>query len=108
LSTPIKNCPPFWSWFFAEQDYLEYLRCLKRAADNYGCKVHAYVLMTSHAHLLVTPEARESIGQLFQGLGRYYAPYVNDTYQRHGGLWEGRHKGNIIQFQSYIILYALY
>lgn len=89
--------------FFAEQDYLEYLRCLKHAADNYGCKVHAYVLMANHVHLLVTPEARESIGELFQGLGRHYVRYVNETYQRYGGLWEGRHKGNIIQSQSYLL-----
>jgi putative transposase len=89
--------------FFAEQDYLEYLRCLKHAADNYGCKVHAYVLMTNHVHLLVTPETMESVGELFQGLGRHYVRYVNDTYQRHGGLWEGRHKGNIIQSQSYLL-----
>ena len=89
--------------FFSEQDYLEYLRCLKHAADKYGCKVHAYVLMTNHVHLLVTPESKESIGQLFQGLGRHYVRYVNKIYQRHGGLWEGRHKGNIIQSQGYLL-----
>lgn len=89
--------------FFSEQDYLEYLRCLKHAADNYGCKVHAYVLMTNHVHLLVTPAGKESIGQLFQGLGRHYVRYVNETYQRHGGLWEGRHKGNLIQSQTYLL-----
>ncbi|MDN5753284.1 MAG: transposase [Nitrosospira sp.] len=89
--------------FFSEQDYFEYLRCLKHAADTYGCKVHAYVLMTNHVHLLVTPESKESVGQLFQGLGRHYVRYVNETYQRHGGLWEGRHKGNIIQSQRYLL-----
>ena len=89
--------------FFSDQDYLEYLRCLKQAADTYGCKVHAYVLMTNHVHLLVTPERKDSIGQLFQGLGRHYVRYVNETYQRHGGLWEGRHKGNVIQSQTYLL-----
>jgi putative transposase len=89
--------------FFSEQDYLEYLRCLKHAADDDGCKVHAYVLMTNHVHLLVTSETRESIGELFQGLGRHYVRYVNETYQRHGGLWEGRHKRNIIQSESYLL-----
>ncbi len=89
--------------FFADQDYLEYLRCLKQAADQYGCKVHAYILMTNHVHLLVTPERKDSIGQLFQGLGRHYVRYVNETYKRHGGLWEGRHKGNVIQSQAYLL-----
>jgi len=89
--------------FFSDQDYLEYLRCLKHAADNYGCKVHAYVLMTNHVHILVTPESKDSIGRLFQGLGRHYVRYINETYHRHGGLWEGRHKGNIIQSQTYLL-----
>jgi putative transposase len=89
--------------FFSDQDYLEYLRCLKHAADNYACKVHGYVLMTNHVHLLLTPENKGSIGQLFQGLGRHYVRYVNETYHRHGGLWEGRYKGNIIQYQAYLL-----
>lgn len=89
--------------FFAEQDCLEYLRCLKHAADDYGCKVHGYVLMTNHVHLLVTPDSKGAIGRLFQGLGRHYVRYVNDTYHRHGGLWEGRYKANIIQSQAYFL-----
>jgi putative transposase len=89
--------------FFSEQDYLEYLRCLKHAADDYGCKVHGYVLMTNHVHLLVTPDTKDSIGQMFQGIGRHYVRYINDTYQRHGGLWEGRYKANIIQSQAYFL-----
>ncbi len=89
--------------FFSEQDYLEYLRCLKHAADQYGCKIHGYVLMTNHIHLLVSPENKNSIGQLFQGLGRHYVRYINETYHRQGGLWEGRYKGNIIQSQTYLL-----
>lgn len=89
--------------FFSEQDYLEYLRCLKHAADQYGCKIHGYVLMTNHIHLLVSPENKDSIGQLFQGLGRHYVRYINETYDRQGGLWEGRYKGNIIQSQTYLL-----
>ncbi len=29
--------------------------------------------------------------------------YVNVTYQRHGGLWDGRHKGHIVQSQTYFL-----
>ena len=53
--------------FFSDQDYLEYLRCLKHAADDSACMVHAYVLMTNHVHMLVTPQEKKSIGQMFQG-----------------------------------------
>jgi putative transposase len=94
--------------FFDDLDYLEYLRCLKEAADSCGCEIHAYVLMTNHVHLLLTPERADSVGRLFQSLGRHYVRYVNETYQRHGGLWEGRYKCNIIESQAYFLLCMRY
>lgn len=84
-------------------DYLEYLRCLKQAADSCGCAVHAYVLMTNHVHLLLTPERANSVGRLFQNVGRHYVRYVNQKYRRHGGLWEGRYKCNVIESQTYLL-----
>lgn len=89
--------------FFADLDYLEYLRCLKQATDSCGCTIHAYVLMTNHVHLLLTPERADSVGRLFQSVGRHYVRYVNETYQRHGGLWEGRYKCNVIESQAYLL-----
>lgn len=89
--------------FFHDLDYLEYLRCLKQAADSCGCEIHAYALMTNHVHLLLTPTFADSVGRLFQSLGRHYVRYVNETYQRHGGLWEGRYKCNVIESQAYFL-----
>ena len=89
--------------FFEDFDYLEYLRCLKRSADKHGCHIHAYVLMTNHIHLLLTPQREDSISQMFQGIGRDYVRYINQKYQRCGGLWEGRHKGNIIESCRYLL-----
>ena len=45
--------------FFAEDDYTRYLDWLADAARANGCTVHAYVLMTNHVHLLVTPGRRQ-------------------------------------------------
>jgi putative transposase len=87
--------------FFDDFDYLEYLRCLKQAADACGCAIHAYVLMINHVHLLMTPQQPTSIARLFQSLGRHYVRYINETYDRHGSLWEGRYKSAIVQSQTY-------
>ena len=89
--------------FFDDFDYLEYLSCLKQAADACGCAIHAYVLMTNHVHLLLTPEESASTSRLFQGLGRHYVPYINETYGRRGSLWEGRYKATIVQSQAYLL-----
>lgn len=58
--------------FFAEQDYAVYLDKLKDYAKKYQVNVHAFVLMTNHVHLLMTPETEKGVSQLMQSLGRYY------------------------------------
>ncbi len=45
--------------FFAEDDYQFYLDRLGKALKRYQVKLHAYVLMTNHVHLLMTPEDTE-------------------------------------------------
>ncbi len=94
--------------FFDDQDYLAYLRFLKASADALGCLVHAYVLMTNHVHLLVTPKAENDVSLLFQNIGRHFVPYINKTYQRSGSLWEGRHKGNILESEDYFLICMRY
>lgn len=42
--------------FLAEEDYHCYLHWLQKAAADWRCVIHAYVLMTNHVHLLLTPE----------------------------------------------------
>ncbi len=49
-----------------------------------------------------------TISQMFQSIGRDYVRYINQKYQRCGGLWEGRHKGNIIESCRYLLLAMRY
>jgi len=56
--------------FFAEEDYRFYLDCLGEAAGKYRCALHAYVLMTNHVHLLVTPGTPEGVSRMMQSVGR--------------------------------------
>ena len=58
--------------FLAEQDYRRYLDDLKTAADKHQCRNHAYVLMTNHVYMLVTPMKEPGIGEMMQALGRRY------------------------------------
>ncbi|MGE0560046.1 MAG: transposase [Burkholderiales bacterium] len=89
--------------FFAEEDYRFYLHWLKLGAEKYGCAIHAWVLMTNHVHLLLTPDAPNGISQLMQSLGRRYAQYVNRFYKRSGSVWEGRFKSSLIQAEEYLL-----
>lgn len=89
--------------FFADEDYQCYLHWLEEAAHDCGCAVHAYVLMTNHVHLLVTPSKPGAPSRLMQSVGRRYVQYVNRFYRRTGSLWEGRYKSSLVQAESYLL-----
>lgn len=54
--------------FYADEDYYKYLDTLRQAGKVNSCAIHAYVLMTNHVHLLVTPERKESLSLMMQSL----------------------------------------
>jgi putative transposase len=94
--------------FFADEDYQCYLHWLFEAAADWHCLVHAYVLMTNHAHLLVTSQTPDGLGKLMQSVGRRYVQYVNRFYKRSGTLWEGRFKSSLVQTEDYFLLCQRY
>ena len=89
--------------FREESDYLAYLSHLRRLCALYECEMHAYCLMTNHVHLLLTPNAADSCGQLMRDLGRSYVRYFNDRYARSGTLWEGRFRSCIVESAAYVL-----
>src|SRR5512139_748805 len=89
--------------FFCDDDYLFYLELLRQGLRRFGVQLHAYVLMTNHVHLLMTPEKEDSISRLMQHVGRNYVLYINKSYRRTGTLWEGRHKASLVDADSYLL-----
>lgn len=89
--------------FFADEDYHCYLHWLKKSAADWECAIHAYVLMTNHVHLLVTPITPDGTARLMQSIGRRYVQYVNRAYRRSGSLWEGRYKSSVVQEETYLL-----
>jgi len=89
--------------FITGEDYAFYRECLLDARAKYGCDLHAYVLMTNHVHLLVTPRKAAALSLLMQSVGRRYVQYVNYTYKRSGTLWEGRHKASLVATDDYLL-----
>ena len=73
------------------------------AAKKNKSIIHAYVLMTNHVHLLVTPQHAQSITHMMQDLGRKYVRYINHTYKRTGTLWEGRFKASLVDSDAYLL-----
>jgi len=70
---------------------------------DHDVQIHAYVLMTNHVHLLMTPETENGLSKVMQSVGRRYVQYFNYTYRRTGTLWEGRYKATLIDTERYLL-----
>jgi len=89
--------------FFEPENYQFYLELLRDNAKRYGVAIHAWVLMTNHVHLLLTPESEHSISRMTRVVGSRYAQYLNKSYKRTGTVWEGRHKSSPVHAQDYLL-----
>lgn len=89
--------------FFQSDDYDLYRRALAKSAEQCDCEVHAYVLMSNHTHLLITPDTQRSLPRLMQAMGRFYVQTINKKYNRTGPLWQGRYKASLVQDDLYLL-----
>jgi putative transposase len=94
--------------FDTEFDYQTMLDLLDENAKKFSVAIHAYVLMSNHFHLLVTPQTPEGLPQMMQSVGRRYVRYFNDCHKRSGTLWEGRYKSTLIQSEPYLLACMVY
>ena len=75
--------------FYVADDYRRYLAGLRESAIRYGCLVHAYVLMTNHVHVLVTPSSAGAVS------GPTGSEPLTDAVRN--GLWPAFQTGTSIQ-----------
>jgi putative transposase len=94
--------------FGCEEDFAAYAHWLHQYASQYRVSIHAWVFMTNHVHLLLTPTQSDGISRLMQSLGRSYVRYFNKRYDRSGTLWEGRFKSCVVDSESYLLICQRY
>ena len=83
------------SIFLCQEDRLRFLRALGQACERTGWRIHSYVLMNNHYHLLLeTPE-----GGLVKGMHWLQTTYTvrfNLIHNLKGHIFQGRYKAIII------------
>ena len=94
--------------FVDTADYQKLLDLLLELSRKFSVAVHAYVLMSNHFHLLMTPSTEVGVPLLMQALGRSYVRYFNRVQQRTGTLWEGRYKSTLIQAEHHLLACMAY
>jgi putative transposase len=79
-----------------DSDRAHFLELLAEATERFGIRVHAYVLMDNHYHLLVeTPEA--NLSRAMQWLNVSYSVWFNRRHDRVGHLLRGRFSAVIVE-----------
>ncbi len=95
------------SIFRDDKDHLRFLETLGEACEKTGWRIHAYVLMSNHYHLLLeTPEANLVAGMKW--LQGTYTQRHNTRHRVCGHLFQGRYKAVPVDASGYFGIVSTY
>ncbi|HKS21699.1 MAG TPA: transposase [Thermoanaerobaculia bacterium] len=93
--------------FLSDKDRRRFLRLLAVAIPHFRWRLHAYVLMSNHYHLLIeTIEPTLSRGM--KKIGGDYAIWFNKRHRRVGHLFQARFRAHLIDSDEYLLTVARY
>jgi putative transposase len=94
--------------FASAQDHQAFLQALAQTQLRYPFRLYAYCLMTNHFHLVLEPEAGQSVSRILQSLT---VAHTWRFHKRHGSLghvWQGRFKSPVIQDDDHLLTVVRY
>jgi len=93
--------------FLEEKDFLKYLEFLSDYKDRYGFWIYAYVLMSTHVHLLIET-GQVPLSKILQGINQRFTMYFNWRYGTVGHLFQGRYKAILCDRDAYLLSLVKY
>jgi putative transposase len=93
--------------FRDDQDRAKFLADLAEGAERYKVKVHCYVLMENHFHLVATT-TEPNLSKWMHQLKTAYTVYFNRRHQLVGHLFQGRFKSTVIEAEKYLLEVSRY
>lgn len=94
--------------FFDDADRSAYLEHLSFFTRKYQIDIWAYCLMSNHLHLLVVPQAPESLARGIGLTNMSYTQHINRKYRRSGRVWQNRFFSSVVETESYLWAVARY
>jgi putative transposase len=86
--------------FFQRDNYLHFLRLVRRHLLEHHLDIVAYCLMPNHYHLLV--HCKGNVTQGMQSLALAYTKAINRRYNRVGSLFQGRFQAIKVDNEAYL------
>ena len=93
--------------FLGDQDRRRFLRLLAVAIPHFRWRLHAYVLMANHYHLLVET-VEPTLSRCMKKIGGDYATWFNKRHHRVGHLFQARFRAHLIDSDEYLLTVARY
>lgn len=93
--------------FYDDNDYINFLKVLKKSCDDYDVQVLAYCLMNNHIHLLLK-FSENNIPQVFKSIGASFVLRYNNKYMRTGSLFNGRYYSKAVNTDEYLLTVLKY
>jgi REP element-mobilizing transposase RayT len=90
-----------------DADRIAFQQRLARCVETYQLRLHGYVLMDNHFHLMV----ESPLGNVSPAMRQFnvaYTGYYNRRHQRSGHLYQGRFKAIVVEADAYLLELSRY
>jgi putative transposase len=94
--------------FGDDADRLAFLDALAKTRVRDPFRLFGYCLMTNHFHLLLRPEAGQSISRILQSLTVAQTWRYHRRHHSSGHVWQGRFKSPVIQDDAHLLVVLRY
>jgi REP-associated tyrosine transposase len=93
--------------FKDDTDREKFLDLVGRSVEHFELRLHAYVLMENHYHLLIET-GRLGLNRALRYLNGVYTQAFNRRHKRVGHLFQGRYKAILVEKESYLLELSRY
>ncbi len=93
--------------FFEDGDRYRFYLLLQAVVEKFGCRIHAFCLMTNHIHLAIQV-GETPLSRIMQNLSLRYTTWINRRMNRSGHLFQGRYKAVLVDADSYLLELVAY
>ena len=93
--------------FWDAQDFMIFIKRIKRYHEKYDFKLYAYVLMPNHFHFLLQT-SETPLSKVMQGILESYAIWFHKKYKSVGHLFQSRYTPILCQHETYFLTLIRY
>lgn len=88
--------------FLDDRDRTRLYLLIQEGVERFGCRIHAFCLMTNHLHLALQV-GEKPLSRIMQNICFRYTRWVNWRYGKTGHLFQGRYKAILLDADSYLL-----